>query len=105
SGKMIGFGAAVPWPTRSHAYASQHLFPRTAQGWLPARAGSPLAGWDSHPLDDVRSFMVATHPPIPFGPQGLVALHFLSARPPSTRQVFGIMVSSGFVVTQVAKDR
>ena len=77
----IGFGAAVPWPTRSHAYASQTLFPRTAQGVLPARAGSPLAGWDSHPLDDVRSFMVASHPPIPFGPQGLVALYFLySAR-------------------------
>jgi hypothetical protein len=74
----IGFGAAVPWPTRSHAYASQHLFPRTAQGLLPARAGSPLAGWDLHPMDDVRSFMVASQPPIPFGPQGLVALFCLS---------------------------
>jgi hypothetical protein len=73
-----GFGAAVPWPPRSQAYASQNVFPRTAQGWLPARAGSPLAGWDSHPMDDVRSFMVASHPPIPFGPQGLVALFYLS---------------------------
>ena len=59
SGKSIGFGAAVPRPARSHAYASQNLFPRTAQGLLPARAGSPLAGQDSHLLDDTRSFMVA----------------------------------------------
>jgi hypothetical protein len=70
----IGFGAAVPRPARSHTYASPNLFPRTAQGLLPARAGSPLAGQDSHLLDDVRSFMVASHPPIPFVPQGLVAL-------------------------------
>ncbi len=74
----IGFGAAFPWPARSHAYASQNLFPRTAQGLLPARAGSPLAGRDLHPLDDVRSFMVASQPPIPFDPQGLVALFCLS---------------------------
>jgi hypothetical protein len=53
------------------------VFPKTAQGWLPARAGSPLAGQDSHLLDDKRSFMVASHPPIPFDPQGLVALDFL----------------------------
>ena len=78
SGKSIGFGAAVPRPARSHAYASQNLFPRTAQGLLPARAGSPLAGQDSHLLDDKRSFMVASHPPIPFDPQGLVALELLS---------------------------
>jgi hypothetical protein len=38
-----------------------------------------LAGQDSHLLDDTRSFMVASHPPIPFDPQGLVALEFLSA--------------------------
>ena len=73
----IGFGAAVPRPARSHAYASQNVFPRTAQGLLPARAGSPLTGQDSHLLDDERSFMVASHPPIPFDPQGLVALNFL----------------------------
>jgi hypothetical protein len=77
SGKTIGFGAAVPRPARSRAYASPHLFPRTTQGSLPARVGSPLAGRDSHPLDDARSFMVASHPPIPFDPQGLVALEFL----------------------------
>src|ERR1700757_2363115 len=70
----IGFGAAFPWPTCSHAYASPAVFPRPAQGLLPARAGSPLAGRDSHPLDDEQSFMEVSHPPIPFDPQGLVAL-------------------------------
>ena len=73
----IGFGAAVRRPARSHTYASPNLFPRSAQGLLPARAGSPLAGQDSHLLDDQRSFMVASHPPIPFDPQGLVALKLL----------------------------
>jgi hypothetical protein len=38
-----------------------------------------LAGQDSHLLDDKQSFMKASHPPIPFDPQGLVALNFLSA--------------------------
>jgi hypothetical protein len=78
--KDIGFGAAVPRPARSSAYASPAVSPRPAQGWLPARAGSPLAGQDSHLLDDKQSFMKASHPPIPFDPQGLVALNFLSAR-------------------------
>jgi hypothetical protein len=73
-----GVGAAVPWPTRSPASASPHVFPRPAPGVLPARAGSPLAGWDVHPMDVVRSFLVASPPPIPFGPHGLVALDFLS---------------------------
>ena len=77
SGKTIGFGAAVPRPARSHAYASPALFPRPAQGLLPAQAGSPLAGRDLHPLDDKRSFMKSSHPPIPFDQQGLVALNFL----------------------------
>ena len=36
-------------------------------------------------MDDVRSFMVASHPPIPFGPQGLVALNFLSVLVPAER--------------------
>jgi hypothetical protein len=44
---------------------------------LPARAGSPLAGQDSHLLDDTQSFMESLSPPIPFDPQGLVALNFL----------------------------
>jgi hypothetical protein len=38
-----------------------------------------LAGPDSHLLDDKQSFMKASHPPILFDPQGLVALHFLSS--------------------------
>ena len=76
----IGFGAAFPWPTCSHAYASPAVSPRPAQGLLPARAGSPLAGRDSHPLDNEQSFMEVSHPPIPFDPQGLVALFFLSIR-------------------------
>ena len=42
------------------------------------RAGSPLAGRDSHPLDDKQNFMKASHPPIPIDPQGLVALECLS---------------------------
>jgi hypothetical protein len=71
---MLGFGAAVPRPARSRAYASQNLFPGTAQGLLPAQAGSPLAGQVSHLLDNTQSFMVASQTPIPFDPQGLVAL-------------------------------
>jgi hypothetical protein len=47
----LGFGAAFPWPTRSHAYASPMPFLTPSQGLLPARAGSPLAGRISHPLD------------------------------------------------------
>ena len=85
--KDIGFGAAVPRPARSSAYASPAVSPRPAQGWLPARAGSPLAGQDSHLLDDKQSFMKASHPPIPFDPQGLVALNSyrrLKHRPTST---------------------
>jgi hypothetical protein len=91
SGKDIGFGAAVPRPARSHAYASQIPSLQSAQGLLPARAGSPLAGRDSHPLDDKQSFMESSHPPIPIDPQGLVALEVLSARHyplvPGTRPV------------------
>ena len=79
SGKVRGFGAATPWPTRSHAYASPRPFLTPSQGLLPARAGSPFAGWVSHPLDDTQSFMESLPPPIPFDPQGLVALNFLSA--------------------------
>jgi hypothetical protein len=79
SGKTIGFGAATPWPTRSHAYASQIPSLESAPGLLPARAGSPLAGQDSHLLDDRQSFMKSSHPPIPFDPQGLVALNTRSS--------------------------
>jgi len=79
SGKVRGFGAAFPWPARSHAYASPIPFLKPSQGLLPARVGSPLAGRVSHSLDDTQSFMETLQPPIPFDPQGLVALNFLSA--------------------------
>src|SRR5262245_31371059 len=75
----IGFGAAVPRPARLHAYASPIPFLESAQGLLPAWAGSPLAGRVSHPLDGKQSFMKASPPPIPFDQQSLVALNFLSA--------------------------
>jgi len=52
----IAFEATSPRPTCSRAYASTASLPRPSQGSLPARAGSPLAGRDSHPLDDERSF-------------------------------------------------
>jgi len=42
-----------PRPTRSRTYASPHrVTAKTAQGSLPARVDSPLAGRVSHPLDD-----------------------------------------------------
>ncbi len=41
SGKAISFGAAVPRPARSPAYASPHVFPRPAQGSLPAGQARP----------------------------------------------------------------
>ncbi len=55
--KVIVFEAKYPRPTRSCAYASPIPLPRSSQGSLPARAGSPLAGRDSHPLDNKRDFM------------------------------------------------
>jgi hypothetical protein len=77
SGQTRGCGAAVPRPARSPADASHIVFPSTAPGGRPALAGSPVAGQDVHPLDDARRCMVASHPPVPFDPQGLVALKFL----------------------------
>ena len=74
SGKARGFGAAFPWPARSHASASPRPFLKPSQGLLPARVGSPLTGRVSHSLDDKQSFMKTLQPPIPFDPQGLVAL-------------------------------
>jgi hypothetical protein len=56
-GRVEVSGPHAPLPTRAHAYASPRPFLALAQGWLPARAGSPLAGRDAHPLDDRRSFM------------------------------------------------
>ena len=103
SGKPIGFGAAVPRPARLHAYASPDLFPRPAPGLLPARAGSPLAGRDLHPLDDKQSFMETSHPPIPFDPQGLVALFFLSVNPAGCI-VLRRMVSFSSSVSESVQD-
>ena len=56
------FVAAVPRPTRSRTYASPAASPRPSQGSLPARAAHPLAGRDSHPLDDVPNFTKLSHP-------------------------------------------
>jgi hypothetical protein len=67
------FVATHPRPTRSRAYASPIPLPRPSQGSLPARAGSPLAGQDSHLQDDKRDFMESSHPPIPIDQQCLVA--------------------------------
>jgi len=75
---MIGFGAAVPQPARSHAYASQTPSLGSAQGLLLTRVGSPLARQDSHLLDDRQSFMEASHPPFPFDQPCLVARTCLS---------------------------
>ena len=63
---VIAFEAATPRLTRSRAYASPISLPRPSQGSLPARAGSPLAGRDSHPLDDDSKFheaIAALHSP------------------------------------------
>ena len=39
---------------------------------------APEAGQGSHLLDDKRRFVVVSHLPVPFNPQGLVALNYLS---------------------------
>ena len=77
---VIAFEAVTPWLTRSRAYASPIPLPRSSQGSLPAWTGSPLAGRDSHPLDDESKFHgVIACPPIPIDQQSLVALKFLAA--------------------------
>jgi len=76
----IDFVATLPRPTRLRTYASPTALPRPSQGALPARAGLPLAGRDSHPLDNTRRFMKSSQPPIPFDQHGLVALNFLFPR-------------------------
>jgi len=77
--KVIAFEAKYPRPTRSRAYASPDSSPRPSQGSLPARTGSPLAGRDSHPLDDKRNFKETSLPPIPIDQHGLVALNVQSS--------------------------
>ena len=59
--KEIAFEATYPRPTRSRAYASPLPLPGPSQGSLPARAGSPLTGRVSHPLDDERNFKESSH--------------------------------------------
>jgi len=76
------FEAKYPRPTRSRAYASPIPLPRPSQGSLPARAGSPLAGRDLHPLDSESKFHEVIAPPFPFDQQGLVALFVLPATRP-----------------------
>ena len=71
--KEIVFEATYPRPTRSRAYASPISLPRSAPGSLPARAGSPLAGRDLHPLDSESKFHEVIAPPFPFDQQSLVA--------------------------------
>jgi hypothetical protein len=73
------FRGRSPPDARSHASASHLPSPGSAPGLLRARAGSPLAGQDLHLLDDARSFMVASHPPMLFDQPCLVALKFLYA--------------------------
>ncbi len=57
SGMLIVFEAKNPRPIRSRAYASPASLPRPSPGSLPARAGSPLAGQNSHLQDNERNFM------------------------------------------------
>ncbi len=57
-----------------------HFGQRRERRGRPARAGSPLAGRGSHPLDDTQHFMEDLRPPIPIDPQGLVALQCLSSQ-------------------------
>jgi hypothetical protein len=75
----ITFEAKYPRPTRSRAYASPIPLPKPSPGSLPARAGSPLAGRNSHPLDGESKFHEVIAPPFPFDQQSLVALFRLSS--------------------------
>ncbi len=94
------FGIRNAWFSRPHphgsharaarirllrAYASPASSPRPSQGSLLARAGSPLAGRVSHPLDDKSKFHgVIAIPPIPIDQQRLVALFDLRTDGPTT---------------------
>ena len=64
------------------AYLAKKLTFARAGPFRPARRATgsgrlTLAWRDVHPLDDTRSFMKASHPPLPFDQQGLVALKYL----------------------------
>ena len=73
SGMKSNFEAEPSRPTRLRAYASPARCRGSSQGSLPTWAGSPLAGRDSHSLDDRRSFMKSSHPPLLFDQHCLVA--------------------------------
>ncbi len=67
----LDFEAATPRPARSSAFASPVPLPGPSPGWLPARAGSPLAGRALHPLDGFSRFhgdIAVPLPPRPAGP-------------------------------------
>ncbi len=63
---------AASWSERSIGRSAKAH--QQSQDSRPVRAGSPLAGRDSHPLDSTRCVMKASHPPIPLGQQGQVEL-------------------------------
>ena len=72
-GKVPSFEAA--WPT-AHAFACLRFAESvTVPGARLAtdRAGSPVAGRASHPLDDIQGFMGSSHLPIPLHQPCLVA--------------------------------
>jgi len=61
-------GLESPRPTRSRAYASATVSPRSPQGSLPTCWARALVGRDSHPLDSEPSFMPSSHTLTPLGP-------------------------------------
>ena len=64
------FRGRIPRPTRSPTYASPRPLPVPSQGWLLARAGSPLARWVSHPLDHFSKFQRGIASSLPLRPAG-----------------------------------
>ena len=84
-----------PRPTRSRTYASPNPLPSPAQGSLPARAGSPLAGRVSHPLDDKQGFMKSSHTPLLLDQPCLVALILGTNLPMTPPRRRSIMRSAG----------
>ena len=60
-------------PTRSRTYAPPKSVTVPGARLATGRAGSPLAGRVSHPLDDKQGFMVSSHTPILLDQPCLVA--------------------------------
>ena len=67
------------------------------------RAGSPLAGRVSHPLDDIQGFMESSHTPFPLDQPCLVALEIQASTPkiPATRA----MIPPAFFMTDPPLER